>query len=256
MKNLLLIAAIVFAAGSFKVAHAHEHSAYDSLASVQAVATEPACPYRDETEDRLEKGNRRTDRDRQSSPGRDGKDRTHLFGWAGPIPYNGLADTAPEERFVTSNAYTAKKPRRVGKTGSGHEIDKTEGDELPFIDKAGDTNRNYCIMLTAEWCAWCKKMYKEIEELRDKGYRVYVLDIDDYPDLKDKLNRLDPDAPEIGAGAPYIIIRDKGKTKKVFRGFTKAEKIAPHLKHYNTQLKEEADAEKEDQEKELYDLTD
>lgn len=255
MKNLLLITAIVFAMGSFQVANAHEHSAYDSLAPVQTVASESACPYRNETEDRVERGTRRTDRDSKSSPGRDGKDRSHLFGWAGPIPYNGLADTAPEERFVSSKSFTAQKPRRVGKTGSGHKIDKTEGDELPFIDKAGDTNRNYCIMLTATWCSWCQKMYDEIKELRDKGYRVYVLDIDDYPDIKDKLNRLDPDAPEIGSGAPYIIVRDKGKTKKVFRGFTKAEKIAPHLKHYKTQLKEEAEAEKEAQEAETYDLT-
>lgn len=142
------------------------------------------------------------------------------------------------------------------KQGSGHKIDKTEGDELPYIDKEGDTNRNYCIMLTANWCTHCKRMYKEIRTLRDKGYRVYVLDIDDYPDLKDKLNRLDPTAPKIGSGAPYTIVRDKGKTKKVFRGFVKAEKVAPHLKHYKTQLKEEADAEKEDQDADMYDLTD
>ena len=265
MRNLLLTIAIVFAMSSFAVAKNNEHaSTYDGLAPLQAVDSESSCPYRYEAEDRLEGRTGRTDRDSSRSTRRSGsskgEDQSYRFGWAGPIPYNGLADTAEPStshrstKIISSESFTAQRPRRVGKTGSGHKIDKTEKDELPFIDKAGDTNRNYCIMLTATWCSWCQKMYKEIETLRKDGYRVYVLDIDDYPDLKDKLNRLDPKAPKIGSGAPWIIIRDGGKTTQVFRGFTKAEKIAPHLKHYKTQLKEEQEQDKEAEETDTYDL--
>ena len=47
----------------------------------------------------------------------------------------------------------------------------------PDIKKAGHEKKNYLVMLSADWCVWCKRMYPQMQQLRDEGYIVYIFDI-------------------------------------------------------------------------------
>lgn len=55
---------------------------------------------------------------------------------------------------------------------------KTEVDFTPqLIKDQGNENKNYIVMISADWCHWCKKMYPMVQELRDAGYIVYVFEV-------------------------------------------------------------------------------
>ena len=149
--------------------------------------------------------------------------------------------TTQEPVLVESGEFTTTEPRGFRSQGYKFDIPKVEDSELPFIDEAGDTDRNYAILISAEWCLPCKTMYKIVAQLREEGYRLYILDIDAFPKIKDKLNRLDPKAPHIGAGVPWLVIREGGKTVKVFKGVTDIETIRPFLTLYQDQLDLEQD---------------
>jgi thiol-disulfide isomerase/thioredoxin len=151
------------------------------------------------------------------------------------------ARPSQEPVLIESGAFTLTKPRDFRSRGYKFDIPVVEDDELPFIDKAGDTNRNYAVLISAEWCPPCKTMYKTIARLREEGYRVYIFDVDAFPEIKDKLNRLDPQAPHIGLGVPWLVIRESGKTVKVFKGVTDIEMIRPFLTRYQDQLDLERD---------------
>jgi hypothetical protein len=163
--------------------------------------------------------------------------------------YDGLTTFAPAETtptppgrvLVEAGEFTTAKPRDFRPRDYKFDIPEVEGDELPFIDKAGDTNRNYAVLISAEWCLPCKTMYKTVARLREEGYRVYIFDVDAFPGIKDKLNRLDPQAPRLGAGVPWLVIRESGQTIRVFKGVTNIETIRPFLTLYQAQLDLERD---------------
>lgn len=45
-----------------------------------------------------------------------------------------------------------------------------------YIKEQGFENHNYVVMISADWCKWCKKMYPDLLELRKKGYIVYIFE--------------------------------------------------------------------------------
>lgn len=164
--------------------------------------------------------------------------RNRLFGWSGPVIYNDISIRTGAQ--IESTGESTFAPPTTGRSASG----ATQGlrvkpytglklgpNELPYIDAQGNKNNNYAILLTATWCTWCHKMYNDtVEPLRKKGFKIYIIDIDEFPDIKTRIYRLDKTAQRMGRGVPYFIIRQSGKTTKIIQGYTSADKIRPHLK--------------------------
>jgi len=64
-------------------------------------------------------------------------------------------------------------------------------------------------------------MYAEIAQLRKDGYIVFYVDIEQAPEVLEQFNI---------RFTPTTIVMDAGKPTILFVGFTKAAKIAKHLK--------------------------
>jgi thioredoxin 1 len=78
---------------------------------------------------------------------------------------------------------------------------KTQKTGEPVIDDPmKDFAPNCLVMWTADWCSACKKMYPIIQQLRQEGYTVYILDYDKYSELARKL--------EIKALPTTLILKD------------------------------------------------
>lgn len=214
----------------------NEDSVYSTLAEIQTVDSLIVSPSQNGQANRLEQ---RTD----ATAGYcqyGARSQREVYSGLIPSAYNKLIEmpTSQESILEVSDEFTEMKPRRFQLIKYQYEIPEVKEDELPFINKRGDVERNYGILLSAEWCKPCKRMYKVVAKLREEGFRIYVLDVDAFPKIKDKLNRLakNPKAPRIGEGVPWFIVRDKGRTVKMFQGFTNTEKICPHLRPYKEQL--------------------
>jgi thiol-disulfide isomerase/thioredoxin len=240
MTRILLLLLAIVATSTLHAETTDESSVYTALVEIQTVDALHRTPA--------------IDREESQRPRGSGEAGEHRALWprhsAGSV-YDGLTTFATTETarppqepvLVESGEFTLTKPRDFRSRDYKFDIPAVEDDELPFIDKAGDTNRNYAVLISAEWCLPCKTMYKTIAQLREEGYRVYVMDMDAFPSIKDKLNRLanNPQAPHIGLGVPWLVIRESGKTVKVFKGVTDIETIRPFLTLYQDQLDLERD---------------
>ncbi|MHC4370202.1 MAG: thioredoxin family protein [Planctomycetota bacterium] len=240
MTRILLLSLAIVAASTLHAEANNEGSVYTALVEIQAVDTLPRTPVIDREESQRPRGSEEAGGHRALRP-------RHQDGGAydGLTTFEAAATARPSQEpiLVESGEFTLTKPRGFRSRGYKFDIPVVEDDELPFIDAAGDTDRNYAVLISAEWCLPCKTMYKTIAQLREEGYRVYVMDVDAFPEIKDKLNRLanNPQAPQIGLGVPWLVIRESGKTVKVFKGVTDIETIRPFLTLYQDQLDRERD---------------
>jgi thiol-disulfide isomerase/thioredoxin len=238
MTRILLLLLAVVATSILHAETNDESSVYTSLVEIQTVDSLPRTPVIDREASQRPRGSGETDEHRARRPRH--QDRGAYDGLT-TLTTTEAARPSQEQVLVESGEFTLTKPRDFRSRDYKFDIPAVDGDELPFIDKAGDANRNYALLISAEWCPPCKMMYKTIARLREEGYRVYILDVDAFPEIKDKLNRLDPQAPHIGLGVPWLVIRESGKTVKVFKGVTDIETIRPFLTLYQDQLDLERD---------------
>lgn len=81
------------------------------------------------------------------------------------------------------------------------------------IKKDGNELKNYVVMLTAEWCYWCKKMKPIMNSLEHQDYIVYVFDVDEkgHEDFAKKYKV---------KAYPQFIIYENGKQKHRTAGAT------------------------------------
>lgn len=107
------------------------------------------------------------------------------------------------------------------------------GDDCKCFDemicKAGDCKKNYLVFFTAKWCGPCKKMYGIINRLRDAGYIVYVIDVNDFPDAAKKAN---------AHTLPTFIVMDNQKEVERFIGITSEDDLTKNLKKRDEQKDE------------------
>lgn len=150
------------------------------------------------------------------------------FGWAGPLVGPIKIESTGETTEVPpsgSTQWLKVAPYRGPNLGPN---------EIPYVDAEGFTDNNYAILLTASWCKYCKMMYNDtIEPLRKEGYKIFVVDIDEFSDIKERIYRLDKSAGKMGRGVPYFVVREGGETTKIYHGYTSPDKIRPHLKKPN-----------------------
>lgn len=219
MKTLVLLCAIAFASLLPQVVTANDKSPYDGLVEIQALDSIYSYTLEEAREDRLVARNQDLGQPSQQQP--------QFFGWVDE-------PTEPKTTIQVTGEATPSAPSSPAK--GGLTVAKYTGpplgpNDLPYIDAEGFAGNNYAIFLTATWCHWCHKMYDHtIEPLRKEGYKIVVIDVDEFPDIKDRIYRRDPTAEKMGRGVPYFIIREDGKTKKLYYGYTSAATIRPHIK--------------------------
>lgn len=74
----------------------------------------------------------------------------------------------------------------------------------------------------AKWCKPCIPMHAVVRQLRDEGFLVYYVDIDEHTDdLKGAGIKLD--------AIPTTYVYDKGNVVKTFTSFTAADVLREHL---------------------------
>jgi len=150
-------------------------------------------------------------------------DTTNPTGW----------DERRAREGLRSGVHASPKAAKT-KTTTGHFRDVTKDcddcdgckyDKPPVVPEG-----NYGVLISANNCVHCTRMYPIVQELKKQGYKVYVYNSSDYPKIKAQLNALDTSARQIGRGAPWFIVRSGGKTVKVFRGYRSLEVLLPHMK--------------------------
>ena len=239
MKTLILMCTVVCASLLTSRVTANEGSPYDALVEVQALDSIYSYTLEDTCPDRL------AHRDPVTRPV--SQQQPRFFGWVDE-------EVEPKTKIQVTGQATAAPPE--DRPAQGLQVKKYDGpplgpNELPYIDSQGYAGNKYGIMLTAEWCGWCQKMYGDtVDPLRKDGYKVFVIDMDQFPDIKDRIYRRDPTAEKMGRGAPYFIVREGGKTKKVFYGYTRPGLIKDFLKKPDKLEKPEDEPDDND----LYDL--
>lgn len=205
-------------ATSLSLVNAHEPSVYDALVEIETLDSIYSFKIDEESPYRLELRGSRDSRHSERRPGQ--------FGWVDP--------KSTKRTKVESSGKATEQDSGSPQTGlivEAYTGPKLKADEIPYIDKEGFRNNNYGIMLTATWCHWCRKMYKDaVEPLRAEGFKVYVIDVDEFPDIKDKIHRLDTSAEKMGRIVPCFVVRQGGKTTKMFSGYVTADTLRPHMK--------------------------
>jgi thioredoxin-like negative regulator of GroEL len=63
-------------------------------------------------------------------------------------------------------------------------------------------------------------MYPQIEKMRQAGYIIYVIDVDEYTKTRDHFE---------AKSVPTLVVMDKGKEVTRFTGVTDADKITKYL---------------------------
>ena len=225
MKTAIVLCLLV-AASFVQSGKANEStSVYNSLVEIQTLdsvysfKTEQPNPYK------MDFGDQPASVDHQR---RTGFGNEYNFGWVKPddnyrikVESTGAATTVPPTTDTQPEGLIVA-PYKGSDLGV---------DELPYVDKEGFTDNNYAILLTADWCKWCKIMYRDtVEPLRKEGYKIFIIDIDEFSDIKERIHRLDKNAEKMGRGAPYFVIRQGGETTKIYYGYTGPDKIRPNLK--------------------------
>lgn len=174
-------------------------------------------------------GNRVIDHNQQSPkfgwipPSELAQDRSDAVSEASPV----RLDEETEYQKSLRRAYNGRLDRR-GPQGvyEGDEGSPPIGakDFTPKrIKEQGNENKNYAVMISAEWCAPCKKMYPHMADLRKQGYIIYIFDT-----TKEEFKNY---AALYAVNAyPTFIIYDKGKEVRRSGGITNKSWFKKHLK--------------------------
>lgn len=239
MRAIFLLLTLVTALLTQPVIADESFSVYSALVEIQTVDSIYSFEDLDKVSHQVDHG------DRPASGHSERRDP--LFGWIRDLsPYSPTNVRAGAQ--IESSGKSTLTPPTTGRASStstqglriasytGHEL---EPDELPYIDAQGNKDNNYAIFLTATWCHWCHKMYKDtVEPLREEGFKIYIIDVDEFRDIKARIHRLDTTAEKMGRGVPYFVVREGGKTKKLISGYTSATIIRPHLKKLKEQTED------------------
>lgn len=90
--------------------------------------------------------------------------------------YNGRTDrrpivTDPYRAYGSPSSFQTTSPF-IGQDEGEEELDFTP----EHIKKQGNEKKNYLVMISADWCVWCKKMYPTLLKLREDGYIIYIFE--------------------------------------------------------------------------------
>lgn len=145
--------------------------------------------------------------------------------------YNGRLDRRgtgnPYQAFATTDLQ--ETPSFATAQGNG-KVDFTP----EHIKKQGYEKKNYLVMISADWCIWCKKMYPMLLEMRKEGYIIYIFEtnrkeFEDYAALY-KVRSY-----------PTFIVYDDAKEVDRTSGRTSKEWFLKRLKTKEAQEKEDKD---------------
>jgi thiol-disulfide isomerase/thioredoxin len=169
------------------------------------------------------------------------------FGWVPPSELTPNTESSPvrldeETEYHKSlrRAYNGRLDRRSPQ--GVYERDESSSpigakDFTPKrIKDQGNENKNYVVMISASWCAPCKKMYPHMLDLREQGYIIYIFDTTQ-TEFEDYAALYAIDA------YPTFIVYDKGKEVRRSEGLTNKTWFKKHLKLKKDQKDEEPDVE-------------
>lgn len=143
------------------------------------------------------------------------------FGW---VP----GDIYKTDRFEGTKDAEADTPARESLRRTYRRKYLTGEPECPPLVRERDAcDKNYVFVVSASWCAPCRKMYPVIDKLRKDGYLVFYYDIDKYPDL---------DARFDVTSYPTFIVYDKGKEQSRAVGIVPETWFTERLKKRSEQV--------------------
>lgn len=90
--------------------------------------------------------------------------------------YNGRVDRRPT---LPANPYNlfSQEGVQTPSTFFGQDEETEKLDFTPeHIKNKGDEKMNYAVVISADWCVWCKRMYPMLLELRKEGYIIYIFE--------------------------------------------------------------------------------
>lgn len=226
---------------------ANEPSTNENLVASETVDVEPSYGDWYETTSQYKGRDRRIDEDHQRYTGRprstiyqdlcpQDTELGKIYGFLRPVK------PVPKEPEEEGQTKTARSPgwmevtnkeqlthKRLtgwlGKTKAGIECEckECECEECicpPFVCKSNMCEKNYLVLCSAKWCKYCPKMYGVVKQLREEGYSVYFIDVDEYPAFI-QTHRV--------TSFPCAIVRHHRQEMIRFNGVTPIEKIRPHL---------------------------
>ena len=205
-----------------------------SFAEVQHVAAKPAARSDEKTTDQMVGENPSSRGNTQRSARSNGTTQEFGIGYA---ELNPRAERWPDQEsrsereqrriydFTPSIATTAATTQEVSDCDCCDDCQCAD----PMICKQGDCKKTYLLFFTAKWCPACRKMYAAIEQLRNEGYIVYVLDVDDFPDAAEKCR---------AKMLPTFVIMSNGEEITRFVGITDIEKLRVQLKTRDEQAEQ------------------
>jgi len=94
------------------------------------------------------------------------------------------------------------------------------------IKEAGDSDKNYAVVLSATWCGPCKTLEPIVEELQRDGYIIYKFDTDD----KRYSKFFDKDHYDLPGVLPTIIFVENGVVEDKAVGLLKKDVFMQKLK--------------------------
>jgi thiol-disulfide isomerase/thioredoxin len=136
-----------------------------------------------------------------------------------------------DRRDIYSLIAPEKRNEEASKITGQEKVDFTP----EHIKRQDNEQKNYVVMISADWCIWCKRMYPMMKELREKGYIVYIFETN-REEFKDYAALY-----KVGS-YPTFIVYDKAKEVDRTTGKTTEEWFKKRLK---TRKEQEADVKPE-----------
>lgn len=148
------------------------------------------------------------------------------FGW---VPESRAWETEPSgDQFTKVEPGTTKEQQYLrqsydGTLKKGDKVTSTINFTPPLIIENGHENTKYVVMISAQWCHYCKEMYPLIRELRQQGYIIYIFETDrpefaNYADLY------------AAKAFPTFVVFDKGHEIDRTMGVTNKQWFTNHFK--------------------------
>lgn len=209
MKNLLFALLVVYVASLVEP---------KTVAAQAGAGTQPENPYQLVEEDRRTGGNH------QPLARQTGQRWVVLTNSAESTPVPARAGTSEEAEGT--ERISAKVPGETPVNGGW----LCNCDECQCVDdsicKAGDCKRNYILLFTAKWCRYCPAQKAVIEQLREEGYIVYIVD---YDNAKQAANELRV------TSLPTTLVFNEGQEVARYVGRTRAEQVKAGVKKRDEQ---------------------
>jgi thioredoxin 1 len=86
--------------------------------------------------------------------------------------YQGRLDRRSTNPYRVFEATDLEKASTLTEAQGNSKVDFTP----EHIKKQGNEKKNYLVMISADWCIWCKKMYPMLLEMRKEGYIIYIFE--------------------------------------------------------------------------------